>query len=94
MKKLLVLSLSILALSVSAHALETKSRTMKLVNGYGWNVDGGWLTPMTEDAADGLLAAERLDKKNLTCDVKGVYKRAEWNLNVLDFLAYSITNCK
>ena len=78
----------------TAYALPVQSMTLQYVYGTGWAVNDGWLTPMTEVAADAVAALETAKTTKATCDVKGVFKTAEWNEDVVDFLAYDIENCK
>ena len=94
MSKFMSLMLGSTLIASSAFAMESHKATLQFVYATGWALDGGWVTPMTEAAADGLAAAKATGKKKLSCDVKGVLKRAEWSDNVVDFLAYSITNCQ
>ena len=90
----LLMTLLISTIGMSAFALDYKTVDVVHVFGSGWNADGGWLLPMTEAAADGLIKVQDGKKKHVKCSVKGVLRGATFDQNTLEFLAYDIKDCQ
>lgn len=91
MKLLIALMLTVFC--TSAFALNYQTTQVSHVYGSGWEVDGGWLVPMSETSADAILQLENAGKTKATCQVKGITKGATTDPNTLEFLAYDINSC-